>query len=336
MLRIPRTQNPKAIALFLTSTIKLLKMRLLQNHEIVHNLAERLMQLASVNKEYTGWGYNFDWQALTGFAPKGTPNIICTTFAGHALLDAYEHNSNPRYLDMSINGAKFIHDHFNSRINDSESFYNYMSIEFDQKQLIPIHNANLLGASFLVRVTRHTRDEKMRSQALEAARYTANRQHDDGSWDYGEWDHPSQRWIDNFHTGFNLCAFRRIGQEAETAEFEPNVRRGFEFYQRNFFAKNSEAKYYHDRLYPIDIHSVSQSIITLVTFRDLDNNNINLADNVFDWAMSNMWSKHNYFYFQKYPFWTIRIPYMRWSQAWMLLALTVLEESRRNNDILTR
>ena len=35
-----------------------------------------------------------------------------------------------------------------------------------------------------------------------------------------------------------------------------------------------------------------------------------------------------FYYYQKWRFWTNRINYMRWSQAWMLLALsTLLEKS---------
>ena len=41
-----------------------------------------------------------------------------------------------------------------------------------------------------------------------------------------------------------------------------------------------------------------------------------------------MWDERGgYFYCQKHPRYTVKIPYMRWAQAWMLLALaTVLEE----------
>jgi len=35
-----------------------------------------------------------------------------------------------------------------------------------------------------------------------------------------------------------------------------------------------------------------------------------------------MWSKKGYFYYQKHRFYTNKISYMRWSQAWMLLAIS--------------
>ena len=40
-----------------------------------------------------------------------------------------------------------------------------------------------------------------------------------------------------------------------------------------------------------------------------------------------MRSPKGYFYFQKRPRLTVRTPFMRWSQAWMLLALATLLDS---------
>src|SRR5262249_35351429 len=92
----------------------------------------------------------------------------------------------------------------------------------------------------------------------------------------------------------------------------------------HFFLENNAPKYFHDRTYPIDIHSVAQSIITLLAFKDVDMNAQQKAFAIFDWTMRSMWNRHGYFYYRKYPLFTNKISYMRWSQAWMLLALTTL------------
>ncbi len=54
------------------------------------------------------WGYNFDWQNRYNFIPKFSPNIIATTFAGNALLDAYEFNNEHRCFDMALSAGEFI------------------------------------------------------------------------------------------------------------------------------------------------------------------------------------------------------------------------------------
>lgn len=324
----PREQNPKGIAIFLTSVVKLSKHGSLPDAEPFKALSERLIALASLKNGHSGWGYNFDWQTRTVLVPRGTPNIICTTFAGNALLDAYEHDPDPLFLEMAAGAAKYLRDCLYREVSDSEACFNY----YPHARTL-IHNANLLGAALLCRVARVTGNTAFLAPALKAARFSVRNQHADGSWDYGECDQPSQRWIDNYHTGFNLCALRRIGRDAETSEFEPHIRRGFDFFLQHFFCAAGAPKFYHDRVYPIDIHSSAQSIITLVILKDLNGNNLPLAERVLAWTMSNMWNARGYFYFQRHRYWTIRIPYMRWSQAWMLLALATLEESRHEGQL---
>jgi hypothetical protein len=102
------------------------------------------------------------------------------------------------------------------------------------------------------------------------------------------------------------------------------MRRGFEFYRAHFFQKDGAVKYFHDRTYPIDIHCVAQSIITLLEFRDFDPGNAPLAYSVFRWAKEHMWDDRGFFYYRILRFCTIRTSYMRWSQAWMLLAMSRL------------
>jgi hypothetical protein len=59
----------------------------------------------------------------------------------------------------------------------------------------------------------------------------------------------------------------------------------------------------------------------LAEFADLGANNLKLADSVLVWTLANMWDRRGFFYFQKHPLFTVRTSFMRWSQAWMLLAL---------------
>jgi hypothetical protein len=121
-----------------------------------------------------------------------------------------------------------------------------------------------------------------------------------------------------------LCALRSIGRDSNTAEFDSCVRKGFDFYRAHFFREDGAVRYFHDSTYPIDIHCVAQSIITLVELQDLRSDNIPLGRSVLQWAMNRMWNDRGYFYYRVLRFGTIRTPYMRWSLAWMLLAMSAL------------
>jgi hypothetical protein len=223
---------------------------------------------------------------------------------------------------MAVSAAEYILNELYWEDGDSVASFSYPLPSVRAKT----HNANFLGAAFLCRVYKNCGEEKFLGPALRVARYSADRQNDDGSWDYGE--HHKQRWKDNFHTGYNLCALQNITQYIGTSEFESRICRGFEFYRKHFFMEDGAPKYFHDRAFPIDIHSVAQSIITLLALRDIDEDSVRLAYSVFEWAMPHMWDEQGYFYYQVLPYYKIKIPYMRWSQTWMLLGLsTFLEHS---------
>src|SRR5260370_40671011 len=89
LLLIPRTQNPKAIALFLSAFLKLSTIGVAQAGDLVELMIERLIALRSQGVPYWCWGYSFPWQTRTIVVPRGVPNLVCTTFVGDALLDAY-------------------------------------------------------------------------------------------------------------------------------------------------------------------------------------------------------------------------------------------------------
>jgi hypothetical protein len=333
LLLVPKTQNPKGLALFLMAFLKLRKLGLLESDDLIQLMVQKLIDLRSPpnhsnssnptnpSNPYFCWGYSFPWQSRSMIVPRWGPNIVCTTFVANALLDAYEAGGEPCYLTMATSAADYILNELFWMEGESKACYSYP---------LPtprtwVHNANFLGAALLCRVFRHCGREEFLDSALKVARYSASQQHDDGAWYYGEYSH-TDRWIDNFHTGYNLCALRDIGIYARTQEFESHIRRGFGFYLNNFFREDGASKYFHNRTYPIDVHSVAQSIITLIRFNDLDETSVNLAHAVFKWAIEHMWDEEGFFYYRVLLLLKVKISYMRWSQAWMLLALTTLLE----------
>ncbi|HKS35793.1 MAG TPA: hypothetical protein VJW76_01295 [Verrucomicrobiae bacterium] len=326
LLFVPRTQNPKALALFLASLLKLSKLGLLDDASLVPAMTGKLIALRSKDTPYWCWGYSFPWQTRTIVVPRGAPNLVCTIFVVNALLDAYEACDDSRCLDMAVSAAEYIVNDLYWTEGDGVACFSYPLPTSRTR----VHNANLLGAALLCRVARHSGEKKFLEPALKVARYSAAKQREDGSWDYGE--APTQRWIDNFHTGYNLSGLRSIGRDAGTPEFESRIRRGFEFYRRHFFREDGAPRYFHNRTYPIDVHCVAQSILTLLEFQDLDEGNVRLARSVFEWARTHMWDERGYFYYRVLPVCTIKTSYMRWSQAWMLLALTTLLEQGQTQE----
>jgi hypothetical protein len=322
LLRIPKTRNPKALGVFVAATVKLARLGLLENPALVDQLTAKLVELRAQNTPYWCWGYSFPWQTRTIIVPRAEPNLVCTTFIASALLDAYEWRGEEKYFAMALSAAEFILEKLYWTSGDEVGFcYPLSSVR------ARIHNANFLAAALFGRIYALTGQERFLEPALRAARYSAGKQHPDGSWAYGEL--PTQQWVDNFHTGYNLCALRWLGQALETEEFEPCIKKGFEFYRDHFFRPDGAARYFHNRTYPVDSHCVAQSLITLIEFKDLDADNVQLAERVFAWAMDHLWDERGYFYYRVLQVGRIKTSYMRWVQAWMLLGLTTLLEHRQ-------
>ena len=323
LMLIPKTQNPKGLALFLTAFLKIQSHGLLNMKDLIQKMTQTLVTLKSQDSPYWSWGYSFPWQTRRILVARGAPNLVCTYFVSNALLDLYESNGESRYLNMAVSAARYILNELYWTKGDSIACFSYFKYP-PQELRHKVHNINFLGAALLCRIYRLCGEKKFLEPALKVARYSAGKQNSDGSWHYGE--HQTHRWIDNFHTGYNLCALRSICQHAKISEFENHIRLGFEFYRNTFFRNDGAPKYFHNSSYPIDIHNVTQSIITLTALKDLDDGNVNLAHSVFRWAMTHLRDERGFFYYQKLRFGTIKIPYMRWGQAWMLLALSALLE----------
>jgi hypothetical protein len=320
ILRVPKTCNPKGLALFSSSLLRLSEIGLSDDIDEPIALLERLLQSRSEHPSYSCWGYDFDWQTRTVFIPRGEPNVIATTFAGNAVLDFYDKIGDPSLLDVAASAGRFILKTLANKRRGDEVCFSYTALATDH-----IHNANLLAAAYLSRLYGLTQEKLLFDYASMAVRYSARRQRLDGSWPYGE--APHQTWIDSFHTGFNLVALKAYSIYSGSTEYMNSLEKGFSFYVNNFFGPHGEAYYFHERKYPIDIHSIAQGIVTLCRLHDLDHRSMNLASSLFRWSARHMRSRDGSFYYQKWPLFTNRISYMRWSQAWMLYALAILASS---------
>jgi hypothetical protein len=326
LLHVPKTQNPKAIALFLSALVTLETVDSARKNRDIDYMIERLRDLRAPETDFWCWGYSFPWQTRTTVVPSGAPNLVCTVFVANALLDASDHCRDSPCLNMALSAAEYILNELYWTEGGAAGFsYPLPSLRSQ------VHNANFLAAALLCRAYRHTSDEKFLRPALRVARYSATKQHPDGSWHYGEAS--SQRWIDNFHTGYNLCALQAISRYAATTEFDGVLRRGFEFYRSHFFREDGSVSYFHDRTYPIDVHCVAQSVITLLALKEMDPGNLPLAQSVLRWALTHLWDDRGFFYYRVLRSCTNRVSYMRWSQAWMLLAMGTLLDVARCDGI---
>jgi hypothetical protein len=328
LVRIPRERNAKGIALFALAALAEYRRSQTKEAEIeARELLDDLMWIRLKGFKGAAWGYNFDWQSRFFFARRGTPTVVPTAFAARALCEAAEVFGHEEYVPFARTICDFILNDLN-RTEETESEVCFSYSPLDQAR---VFNASLLAGETLALVGRLTGEPSLCEWAMRAARYVIRRQRVDGSWAYGTDDH--QSWSDSFHTAFILTSLSRvidaIGAELGDGlfdELDNSLRRGYEFWQERFFLADGWPKYYPDSLYPADVHSAASAIVTLVDLRGRVPGTIIQAERIANWTLENLRDQKGMFYYQRHRFHTVRIPYMRWSQAWMAYALARLLE----------
>ena len=334
---VPKEYNAKGIGLFLQGYCNLVRV-VSKNEELetefgskeyllnkVNELAELLISLQSKGNYHGAcWGYNFDWQARRLFLfPKGTPTVVATTFCATALFDAYEvmcemqcsQYDCTKWRDVALTSAEFVL-HDLHRHQCAEGFlFSYSPLQGNDT----VYNASLLGSKLLGYSYHYTGNEDYKNAARESVVACCNAQKSDGSWVYGML--PVQAWIDSFHTGYNLEALQSYEELTGDTSFHSYIEKGFDFYIHNFFELDGTPKYYHNKKFPIDVHCFGEFFVTLSRLHT-SKKYTDVAKKVLDWTISNMQDEEGYFYYQKKKLLTTRIPYMRWSNAFMFYAIS--------------
>lgn len=338
LLRVPKQHNAKGIGLFLQGYCNLYRI-VEKRPELVgfigdrasietqiHKLAKLLLEMRSEGYHGSCWGYNFDWQSRRLFLfPAKCPTIVATTFCATALIEAYEITGKKEYLDVALDSAEFVLNDLNLDLYKSGKMISYSPLEGNN--FVP--NASLLGSKLLAYIYKYTGRVDCLEMARSSVSACVDGQAADGSWTYSFI--PPKLWIDSFHTGYNLDALIAYQEQTGDTAFEVAIKRGFAFYIQAFFNADGSPKYYHDKQYPIDIHCPGQLLVTLSRLHKMGEHK-ELADKVLHWTLEHMMDQKGYFYYQMKEGKSSKIPYMRWSNAFMFNALSyyLLE----NNEIL--
>ncbi|HNT89356.1 MAG TPA: hypothetical protein PKL84_15950, partial [Candidatus Hydrogenedentes bacterium] len=238
LLRVPKTENPKAHALLALGRMRLFEIT--RDEEYLEHAKTHVAWLerhAAQGHSGLCWGYPFRVYAKGLDTPAGTPVLVVSAIAGEALLRAHALTGDARYIEAARSVAAFILEDL-PRLRHTDGAFCFGYAVGDHRR---VHNANLLAAQHLFRLWAVTREDALREAAEAALRFSLPRQREDGAWHYGEfsenepYDAANLRMIDHHHTGFVLRSLLAIHEVFPDEDVDAALSRGFRYYLENLW-----------------------------------------------------------------------------------------------------
>ena len=321
LLLVPRTINPKGLALFALGCLD----RFRASGENLHlERAERLLAMLMENHSpgaWSGncWGYHYPWQDPGFYAPSNTPNAVVTCFVCEAFLEAFRITGRTGYLDTVESASRFFVNDLTVLLDEPDRLcLAYMPMPMTMR----VMDVSILIGSVLAQLVSLGRTPESGDIARRLTSYVVEQQTDYGAWFYT--DPPGDSLIrhDNYHTGFILDALWRYMEAADDWSWKPQYEKGLEFYAEKLFNKDGSPRWMSDRDYPHDVHGAAQGILTFSLAARHGYPYSELAERIRDWSIDNLYDAEGRFYYQKRRYFTKRFTLLRWCNAWMYRGLS--------------
>jgi len=335
ILRIKKGVNLKGMGLFASAFLKLY---ISTNDAKFLNAASSCLEFLkskTLKESFSNhcWlGVYFNTQTLNDLKTSKVPSIICTVACASAFLEHYKITGAEESLEIARSAADFVVEtlYVNS---DNKAFFKYRP---EDELNSHVYNASTNGVALLCNISKYIEDNKILEIAKKVMDYVISKQKPNGAWYYSETNGKEKMQID-FHQGFildDLYDFIKYIKPSDD-KYMKALLKGAEFYKNEQLLPDGRAKWRWPRVWPLDIHNQAQGIITFSKLSEINIEYLDFAKIIAKWTIENMQDKSGYFYYQKWPFFTNKIPYIRWGQAWMLLALgTLLEKIDEKKLIL--
>jgi hypothetical protein len=264
-----------------------------------------------------GWAYPFDVQTRTFHYSRATPNVVCTAFAGQAFLDAAALRSDADAMGTAERTARFVIRELRSTIG-GRPYFTYLPGE-----PALIHNGNVLAAALVVRCGSMVGDGGLVDLGREALRTTLDAVRADGSLPYGRG--PDLDWVDGHHTGFVIEGLLDVARECSDASLAATADRMAGYYRDHLFGPGGAPYPRPGQRFPVDAIAGAQGI---QTFAKLGGAALATAESIASYMVGNMRLPSGTFAYQRCRWHGKRVPYARWSDGPMCLALAVLARAR--------
>ncbi len=313
LLRIPRGRNPVTVGLalegYVIACVAFPERRALWEERVWWCLAE-LQRLRSPGWE-AAWGYDFPWEARRMSLPSFAPTVVATGMIANALFTAATVLGNKQAHALCLCAAEEVLGRFPRSYEDEHA----LCWAYSTKDAQQVLNATLFGARLCAQAYVLSGEERFLQAARRSVRFALLHQREDGAFPYAVGEDP-RRWVDHIHSGYVLECLHAYCSYTGDRVAEESLRRGWQYYRQHLFTPTGLPRWSQRRTYPIDATACAQAIRTLCRFGDRV-----AAEQVALWAVRQLQRLDGAFAYRRYRFWTQRTVFMRWSVAWMFVAL---------------
>ena len=330
LIGIKKFNSTKGMGLLITAYLKLYAISKDQNlMPPIQFIKNWLLENKSRYNGYFCWGYDYPYVNVEGKVNKGFPTVVHHSYIINSLFEYYKVFKENDIRKIIIDSSLFILDAIPRSTFDKGICFGY-----NPNSKGCCYNASLHAAHSLALACHFTKDERLFSLIRAAVDFVVSQQKESGVWYYSfkEFGGEERKQID-FHQGFILESIYDIKQilNYSNEDWERAIIKGLSFYKNQQFFPNGQSLWRLPKVYPVDIHNQSQGIITFSKLKDYSEGYLQFAKTIAYWTINNMQDKKGYFYYQNFKFHKHKISYMRWSNAWMFLALVTLQKYVSNN-----
>ena len=327
LLSIKKEVNPKAFGLFL------------QTYSILYQKTKNKKYLAKADyffnwlknnysKGYSGycWGYNFPWANPGHYYDSFTPSSVVTGFVCKGIYEYFKITNYDVAKEILISATNFIIKDIPLTEDKNGICFSYTPIERDL-----VLNSSLLATEILAKTYSISPQPDLKEKVIKAVDWVLSHQKEDGCWNYSiDPKTSNERQQIDFHQGYVLESIFEIKKNLNimNEKWENSIKKGIKFYKEQQFFNDGRSYWRWPQKWPIEIHNQTQGIITFTKLHKYYPDSKKFAVIIAKWTIENMQSKKGHFYYRNFKFHKHKISYMRWSNAWMLLALShILKEN---------
>jgi hypothetical protein len=266
------------------------------------------------------WGTPFAWRSGDIIYEKGTPFTVVTAWVGDAFHKSYTIFKEQEDLDVCLSICKFfVEDLIISEKSDDEICFSYSPLKRDY-----VNNANLFAAEFLMRIGSVVDDNQFKNKAKKAVYYSINHQLDNGMITYlGRESAMYSFRNDSYHSSYEIRMLYSYWVLSGDETVKKAIDKYLEYYLTQYYKPDGRIVLSEKAPNVVDITALSDAILMFYLLQDDYDVKDKLAA-VMDFTIGKMQDKKGFFYYKVLSNnYVIKIPYIRWAQGWMAMALAV-------------